>query len=69
MEIKNDLYKGWDTIDEAIDYFLELILTLQNLKRAPNPPTDLFTHVTVNGEDLSDEQMDGIEISLESITP
>ncbi len=68
MEIKNDLYQGWETIDGAIDYFLEIVLTLHNLKRSPNPPTDIFTHVTINGDDLSDEQIDGVGITLESLS-
>ena len=67
MEIKTDLYEGWETIDEAIEFFLEVVLTLHNLKRSPNPPTDLFMHVTINGEDLSDEQLDGVGITLESL--
>ena len=67
MEIKNDLYQGWETLDEAIDFFLDIVLTLHNLKRSPSPPTDLFTHVTINGEPLTDEQMDGVEINLESL--
>ena len=68
MVIVDDLYQGWETLDEAIKYFLELILTLHNLKRSANPPTDLFTYVTIDGETLSDEQTDGVAVALESLS-
>lgn len=67
MVIIDDLYQGWETLDEALDYFLDIVLTLHNLKRSPNLPTDLFVHVTLNGEPLTDEQMDGVGVSLESL--
>jgi len=64
MEAKFDLYQGWDTIDEAIDFFLNLCLELTALKKQPNTPSNPFIHVTINDEDLSDEQMDSVEVNL-----
>ena len=69
MKIRKDLYNSWDTIDEAIDYFLDLVLDLKALKRMPNPPSDLFTYVTNGGKELDDEIMDDIIITLESLEP
>ncbi len=66
MQISKDLYQGWDTLDEAIDFFLNLCLELQALKRLPDPPTDLFVCVETDPE-LSDEQMDSISVTLENL--
>ena len=66
MEISKDLYQGWDTLDEAIDFFMNLCLELTALKRLPDPPTDLLVYVSTEPE-LSDEQMDNLEVTLESL--
>ena len=68
MVIVDDLYQGWETLDEAISYFWEIVLELHNLRRSPNPPTDLFTYVTIDGEPLSDEQTDAVAVTLESLS-
>lgn len=67
MELRKDLYVGWETLDEAIDFFLNLCLELTALKKLPDPPSDLFLHVSINGEDLSDEQLDRVGVTLESL--
>lgn len=64
MEISKDLSQGWDTLDEAIDFFMNLCLELTVLKKLPEPPTDLFIHVSTFPE-LSDEQVDNLEVTLE----
>ncbi len=64
MEISKDLYQGWDTLDEAIDFFLNLCLELTVLKRLPDPPTDLYINIHTE-PDLSDAQVDTLNITLE----
>jgi len=66
MQIVKDLYQGWDTLDETIDFFLNLCLELQALKRLPDPPTELFVHVKTDPQ-LSDEQYDSITVTLENL--
>ena len=67
MDIKMDLYQGWDTLDEAIDFFLNLCLELLALQRLPDPPANLFIHVTSYGEELTDMQLEGVGVTLESL--
>ena len=62
MQIRFDLNKSWDTLDEAKDFFLDLVLELQALKQLPSPPTDLY--VAVEGIELTDEQSDKLDIVL-----
>jgi len=46
-----ELEQSWETIDEATDYFLGLVLDLKALKRLPEPPTELYLRVEI--EDVS----------------
>ena len=67
MNFRKDLYQGWDSCDEAIDFFLNLCLELTALKRLPDPPVDVYVHVTINGKDLTDVQLEKLEVTLETL--
>ena len=65
MEAKFDLNQGWGTLDEAIDFFLNLCLELTALKKQPDTPSNPFVHVSIGEEDLTDEQLDKVKITLD----
>ena len=45
QEVNIELQQSWDTLDSAIDYFLDIVLDLKALKRLPELPADLFLEV------------------------
>ena len=47
--------QSWDTLDEAIQYFLDLVLDLAALKRLPEQPTDLFLFVDSQDPEIKDK--------------
>lgn len=63
-----ELKQCWDTIDEAIDYFLNLVLELQAAKRQPEPPTELFIHYEVEDKEKLESLMDsGIVLKITNL--
>jgi len=56
IQVDIELKQSWDTLDEAISYFLDLVLELKALQRQPEPPTDLFLSIETGDIDL-DEQV------------
>ena len=44
-KVNIELQQTWDTLDDAIDYFLNIIVDLKVLKRLPEPPGGLFLNV------------------------
>ena len=56
--INKTLENGWATIDEAQDFFLNLVLELQALKRLPSPPTDLFLSIETGDNMLDSKVLD-----------
>ncbi len=59
------LEQSWDTLDDAIDYFLDVVLDLKALKRLPEPPEELFLLVTA--DKMPNECYDTLEIELTSL--
>ena len=60
------LEQTWDTLDEAIDYFLGLVLDLKVLKRLPDPPKELFLHVETTHK-IPDGCFDDLTITLTNL--
>ena len=65
QEVNIELKQSWDTLDEAIEYFLDVALDLKVLKRLPDLPTDLFLHVE-SSEQVPDDFYDTMTITLTS---
>jgi len=65
LKVEFDLYQGWKTIDEAIDFFSNLCLELKALKKLPDPPNNPFIHAFLEGEELTDEQFDKMRVILD----
>ena len=61
-----ELKQCWETIDEAIDYFLNLVLDLQAAKRQPELPTDLYLDIAFEGK-IEDEILCSMSIRLTSL--
>lgn len=61
-----ELEQCWDTLDDAISYFLNLVLDLQAAKRFPEPPTELFIYHEVKDKDREklESIMDGMVLKL-----
>ena len=60
------LEQTWDTLDEAIDYFLDLVLDLKVLKRLPDPPEELFLHVKATSK-IPEGCFDDLTITLTNL--
>lgn len=60
-----DLEKYWESLDQAIDYFLNLVLELQAAKRFPEPPVDLY--ISYEGVELSDKQDENLKLVLTNL--
>jgi len=65
VHVQFDLYHGWDTIEEAIDFFLNLCLELTALKKLPDAPSKPFVSAFLRDEELTDEQCDKMCVTLE----
>ena len=59
------LEESWETLDDAIGYFLNLVLDLKSLQRLPNPPTDIF--LTLEGTELPDDFWEKHRLKLVSL--
>lgn len=59
------LEQSWETLDQAINYFLNLVLDLQAAKRFPELPTDLF--ISYEGVELDDAQQDNLQLVLTNL--
>ena len=55
IQVDIELKQSWDTLDEAISYFLDLVLELKALQRQPEPPTDLFLSIETNDTNLNEK--------------
>jgi len=42
QKVNIELEQTWDSLDDAIDYFLDVVLDLKALKRLPEPPKELY---------------------------
>ena len=68
QRVNINMEQSWDTLEEAVSYFLNLVLDLKALQRLPNPPTDLFIHAIVGDEELQNKLYEqDVEIVLESL--
>jgi len=65
QKVNIGLNQTWDTLDDAIDYFLDIVLDLKALKRLPEPPTELF--LSVKSPNMPDEAYDGLTITLTTL--
>ncbi len=65
MKMSFELYEGWETIDEAIDFFQELCLDLRALKKLNPEPDNPFVHVLIKGEELTDKQLTDVSVKLD----
>jgi len=65
VQAQFDLYHGWETIDEAIDFFLNLCFELTVLKMLPDAPSNPFVHAFFRDRKLTDEQCDKMCVTLE----
>lgn len=63
MQIRFDLNHCWDTLDEAILFFQDITAKLEFLKGLPESPREIYVHV--DGVDVSDQDLDKLEIVLE----
>lgn len=61
------IQQTWDTLDDAIDYFLTLVLDLQAYKKHPEIPSDLFLNIKPNNKKNEKLLDDGCEIFLEDL--
>ena len=64
-ELNIRLEQSWNTLDEAINYFLDLVLSLHASKRFPEQPTDIFLHV--DGFEIGDDERDKLTITLTNL--
>ena len=65
QKVNIELKQTWDTLDDAIDYFLDIVLDLKVLKRLPKPPVDLF--LNVESPKMSDSAYDDLTITLSNL--
>ena len=65
QEVSITLEQTWETLDRAIDYFLDIVLDLKALKRLPEPPTDLY--ITLEGVELPDNFYDKLKIKITNL--
>lgn len=66
QDVNIKLEQTFDTLDDAIGYFLDVVLDLHSLKRLPEPPTDLFLHVTSQAK-VPDDFFDTLTITLTNL--
>ena len=55
MQTNIELKQSWNTLDEAITYFLDVVLDLKALQRLPDPPTDLFLAIDTDDPKIDDK--------------
>lgn len=58
IELKQD----WETLDEAIGYFLDLVLDLKAAQHFPDPPADLY--LVFNGAGVDMDKIDDLTVTL-----
>ena len=65
QRIEIQLEQNWDTLDDAIDYFLDVVLDLKALKRLPSQPMDLY--LSVESPNMTDGAYDDLTITLTNL--
>ncbi len=65
QKVNIQLEQTWDNLDDAIDYFLDVVLDLKALKRLPEPPEELFLNVV--SPDMLDSAYDDLTITLTNL--
>ena len=60
-----ELRQTWDSLDDAIDYFLDVVLDLKALKRLADPPAELY--LSVESTDMPDSAYDDLIITLTNL--
>ena len=65
QKVNIELQQSWDSLDDAIDYFLDIVLDLKALKRLPKPPGELY--LSVESSDMPDDAYDDLTITLTNL--